>query len=128
MDQIIEQILETGLTSPVIIVILGVVCVYLYKRYERFTETTQETQQQNLEAITHIRQALETTSHESESISTTLRSLQDRIQVLETKLSSIDGRSSSEMTSIIRDIDAIKRVLEMCYVLNSRDSETRRLS
>ena len=124
MDQIIAQILETGITSPVVIIILGVVCVYLYKKYEKFTETTQETQQQNLEAITRIQNTLETHTRDSENINTSLRGLQERIQTLETRLSTIDGRSSSEMTSIIRDIDAIKRVLEMCYVVNNRSNRT----
>lgn len=129
MEQIITQILETGITSPVVIIILGAICVYLYRKYEKFTEVTQETQQQNLEAITQIKQTLQSGTHERENVTITLRSLQDRIQALEAKLNSIDGRSSSEMSSIIRDIDAIKRILDMCYVMNVRgDTHTRRLS
>ena len=125
MDQLIAQILETGVTSPAIIIVLGAVCIYLYKKYEKFTEITQETQQQNLEAITQIRQTLESSARNDDTIGASLRTLHDRIQTLEARLNSIDGRSSSEMTSIIRDIDSIKRVLEMCYVLNTRGSADR---
>lgn len=120
MDLIIEKILETGITSPIVIIILAVVCVYLYKKYENFAELTRETQEQNLQAITRIQNTLESSSRVNEGIDDSLRSLKERIQTLETRLSTIDGRSSSEMTSIIRDIDAIKRVIEMCYVLNNR--------
>lgn len=120
MDLIIEKILETGITSPIVIIILATVCIYLYKKYENFTELTRETQEQNLQAITRIQNTLESSSRVNEGIDDSLRSLKDRVQNLENRLSTIDGRSSSEMTSIIRDIDAIKRVIEMCYVLNNR--------
>lgn len=120
MDLIIEKILENGITSPVVIIILAVVCIYLYKKYEKFAELTRETQEQNLQAITRIQNTLESSSRVNEGIDDSLRSLKDRVQNLENRLSTIDGRSSSEMTSIIRDIDAIKRVIEMCYVLNNR--------
>lgn len=120
MDLIIEKILETGITSPIVIIILAAVCVYLYKKYENFAELTRETQEQNLQAITRIQNTLESSSRVNEGIDDSLRSLKDRVQNLENRLSTIDGRSSSEMTSIIRDIDAIKRVIEMCYVLNNR--------
>ena len=120
MDLIIEKILETGITSPIVIIILAAVCVYLYKKYENFAELTRETQEQNLQAITRIQNTLESSSRVNEGIDDSLRSLKERVQNLENRLSTIDGRSSSEMTSIIRDIDAIKRVIEMCYVLNNR--------
>ena len=49
-DQIAQSILENGITSPIVIVVLGAVCVYLYRKYEQFTEQTQETQE-NLETL-----------------------------------------------------------------------------
>lgn len=119
MDLIIEKILENGITSPVVIIILALVCIYLYKKYEKFTELTKETQEQNLQAITRIQHTLESSSRVNEGIDDNLRALQERIQSLESRLSTIDGRSSSEMTSIIRDIDTIKRVIEMCCMLNN---------
>ena len=118
MDLIIEKILENGITSPIVIIIPALVCIYLYKKYEKFTELTKETQEQNLQAITRIQHTLESSSRVNEGIDDSLRALQERIQSLESRLSTIDGRSSSEMTSIIRDIDTIKRVIEMCCVLN----------
>jgi len=121
MDLIIEKILENGITSPIVIIILALVCIYLYKKYEKFTELTKETQEQNLQAITRIQHTLESSSRVNEGIDDNLRALQERVQSLESRLSTIDGRSSSEMTSIIRDIDTIKRVIEMCCVLNNRN-------
>lgn len=120
MDQIIAYLLETGVTSPVIIIILGIACVYLYKKYESFTELTRKTQQQNLDAINDIKHTLNDTFKTNEDIDATLKNLQERVRCLESKLNTIDGKSTSEMTAIIRDIDTIKRFIEMCCVLNNK--------
>lgn len=119
-EQLTQSVLENGLTSPVVIVVLGAVCVYLYRKYEHFTEETRETQEKNFEAIVKIQQTLEQSEKTSRDIDSTLRGLRERIQSLEDRLNTIDGKSSLEMTSIIKDIESIKRFLEMCCVLNNK--------
>lgn len=119
-EQLTQSVLENGLTSPVVIVVLGAVCVYLYRKYERFTEETRETQEKNFEAIVKIQQTLEKSEKASRDIDSSLEGLKERIQSLEDRLSTIDGKSSLEMTSIIKDIESIKRFLEMCCVLNNK--------
>lgn len=119
-EQLTQSVLENGLTSPVVIVVLGAVCVYLYRKYERFTEETRETQEKNFEAIVKIQQTLEKSEKASRDIDSALEGLKERIQSLEDRLSTIDGKSSLEMTSIIKDIESIKRFLEMCCVLNNK--------
>lgn len=119
-EQLTQSVLENGLTSPVVIVVLGAVCVYLYRKYEHFTEETRETQEKNFEAIVRIQQTLEKSEKASHDIDSTLQGLKERIQSLEDRLSTIDGKSSLEMTSIIKDIESIKRFLEMCCVLNNK--------
>lgn len=119
-EQLTQSVLENGLTSPVVIVVLGAVCVYLYRKYEHFTEETRETQEKNFEAIVKIQQTLEQSEKTSRDIDSTLQGLRERIQSLEDRLNTIDGKSSLEMTSIIKDIESIKRFLEMCCVLNNK--------
>lgn len=119
-DQIAQSILENGITSPIVIVVLGAVCVYLYRKYEQFTEQTQETQEKNFEAIQRIQQTLEQSERTNQDIDNTLQGLKERIKSLEDRLNSIDGKSSTEMTSIIKDIESIKRFLEMCCMLNNK--------
>lgn len=120
MDQLIEFALTSGFTSPVIIIFLGIACVYLYKKYEQFTELTQKSQEQNLESIDSIKRTLDSISDSNSDIEDSLNNLQLRLNQLENRMSTIDGRSSSEMTSILRDIDAIKRVLELCMINKQR--------
>lgn len=120
MEQITDLILENGLTSPIVIIALGTACVYLYKKYEEFAEQTRKTQEDSYTLITDIQRTLNESAKNSEELNEVIKNLQARIQGLELELNSIHGNSSHQMTEIIKDIESIKRFLEMCCVLNNR--------
>lgn len=120
--EITEELLKTGITPTIIIIILICVCKYLWKCYERYIKFVQKQTENNSKAINEINEQLNNYKELENLLQKTIKDLNSQLEYICTKFDKLENIcivTNNINSNIIKDIESIKKSIEIYQIIET---------